>query len=181
MHKLFLKVILVLLALFITSCSNKEESSAGVTSATSQIKFTLTTTKGKKINIEKYDIMILSKELEGKVVLINFWAPWCAPCVKEMPVFVDLQNKYKDDFIILGILFDKKSSKKEILDFIKKHKINFPIAIGDENFNIAKAFEDVQMVPESYLYGKDGVFIEKFIGEVNQDRLEKYIKKSMNN
>ena len=55
MHKLFLKVILVSLALLIISCSNKDESSAGVESATSQIKFTLTTTKGKQINIEKYD------------------------------------------------------------------------------------------------------------------------------
>ena len=179
MKKNFIKFLLISAVLLFTACTDKDDSSSSVGSATSQMNFTLTTTNGEKISIEKYDIMILSKELEGKVVLINFWAPWCAPCVKEMPVFVELQKKYKNDFIILGILFDKKSSKEDVYSFIEKHKINFPITIGEENFNIAKAFEDVQMVPESYLYGKDGVFIEKFIGEVNQERLEKYIKKSI--
>jgi thiol-disulfide isomerase/thioredoxin len=182
MKNIYLKTMIVILVLLFTACDNKEEANSSIdsiASATQQVNFTLTTSKGEKIDIEKYDIMILSKQLEGKVVLINFWAPWCKPCIKEMPTFVELQEKYKDDFIVLGILFDKKSSQKEIDEFIIKHKINFPITIGEENNNIAKAFNDVQMVPESYLYAKDGIFIERFIGEVDKTKLEKYILKSI--
>ena len=56
--------------------------------------------------------------------------------MQKLPVFVDLVNKYKYDFLI---------------------------AIDDENFNIAKAFEDIQMLPKSYLYREDGIFIENLL------------------
>jgi len=179
MKNKLLKTIALSFALFFTACQDKDDSNASVSSATNQVKFTLSTTNGDKITLEKYDIMILSEQLEGKVVLINFWAPWCAPCIKEMPTFVELQEKYKDDFIILGILFDKKSSMQEVNDVLEKFKVNFPITIGEENYNIAKAFGDVQMIPESYLYAKDGIFIEKFVGEINKSKLESYIKQSI--
>jgi len=179
MKYILTKLLAISLALFLTACQDKDENSASVASATNQVKFTLSTIKGDKITLEKYDIMILSEQLEGKVVLINFWAPWCAPCIKEMPTFVELQEKYKDDFIILGILYDKNSSINEVNEIMQKFKINFPITIGEENYNIAKAFGDVQMIPESYLYAKDGIFIEKFVGEINKSKLESYIKQSI--
>ena len=179
MKTIFAKVVLLALILLFSACQNKEKKGGIVSSSTSQVEFTLSTIAGDKITIEKYDIMILSDKLEGKVVLINFWAPWCEPCIKEMPTFVHLQEKYKDDFIILGILFDKKANMNEVKSIIEKFKINFPIMVGEENFNIAKAFDDVKMVPESYLYAKDGVFIEKFIGEINKNKLENYIKESI--
>jgi len=172
-----IKLLLLFSILTFTSCSNNNDNQKVVSSATSQVKFTLTTLKNKTISIEKYDLMLLSKELNNKIVLINFWAPWCNPCVKEMPNLVKLQNKYKKDLIIVGILFDKVSSRKTIEKFVKKYKINFPVAIGAENFNIAKAFNDLQMVPESYLYDKDGVFIDSYIGEINIQKLEKNIEK----
>ena len=172
-----IKLLLLFSILTFTSCSNNNDNQKVVSSATSQVKFTLTTLKNKTISIEKYDLMLLSKELNNKIVLINFWAPWCNPCVKEMPNLVKLQNKYKKDLIIVGILFDKVSSRKTIEKFVKKYKINFPVTIGAENFNIAKAFNDLQMVPESYLYDKDGVFIDSYIGEINIQKLEKNIEK----
>ena len=177
MKFIYKNIIFLLIVLTFTSCINNNDNQKSVSSATSQVKFTLTTLKNKTISIEKYDLMILSKELNNKVVLINFWAPWCNPCVKEMPNLVKLQNKYKKDLIIVGILFDKVSSRKTIDEFVKKYKINFPITIGAENFNIAKAFNDIQMVPESYLYDKDGVFIDSYIGEINIQKLEKNIVK----
>jgi len=177
MKFIYKNIIFLLIMITLTSCSNNNDNQKSVSSVTDQVKFTLTTLKNKTISIEKYDLMILSKELNNKVVLINFWAPWCNPCVKEMPNLVKLQNKYKKDLIIVGILFDKVSSRKTIDEFVKKYKINFPITIGAENFNIAKAFNDIQMVPESYLYDKDGVFIDSYIGEINIQKLEKNIVK----
>lgn len=141
--------------------------------------YNLKTTDGKTITLEASNGMIISKELEGKLVLLNFWATWCPPCIKEMPTFVDMQEKYKDDFIIVGILYEEDKDKKELADFLKEHKINFPITEGPENFVLAKDFGDIKKIPESFLYSKKGFLLEKFVGEVNPEKLETYIKESI--
>jgi thiol-disulfide isomerase/thioredoxin len=140
-------------------------------------KYTLTTTTGEKITFELADDILFSKQLNGKMVLINFWATWCKPCIKEMPSFVELQEKYKDNFIILAVLFDKKQDLNKLNDFITKHNINFPVTIGEENYVLAKALDDVNMIPESFLYTKEGFFVEKFLGEISKSKLEKFIQK----
>jgi len=180
-------IFLIVVALFFTACENQSKQAHEITVASSKEKvvkkkmnkYTLTTTTGEKITLDVSNGLMLSKQLNGKMVLINFWAPWCKPCVKEMPSFVELQEKYKDDFVILGVLFDKKSTKEEVDAFLKKFKVNFPIVVGEENFKMAKGFGDVQMIPESFLYTKDGLFLEKFIGEISREILENHIKNSM--
>ena len=176
---IFLSVMIILFS----ACESKTQKAKVVeskntpsTNSKKGVKFTLTTTKGENINLELFDQIIFSKKLNEKVVLVNFWAPWCEPCIKEMPSFVKLQEKYKDKFIILGVLFDKKSTKEEIASFMKKYNVNFPITVGEENFKLAKAFNDVKMIPESFLFTKDGIFIKKFVGEISEDTLEQYIK-----
>lgn len=180
-------IFLVTLSLFFAACDSKTEatlvedkSSNNVQTATQLPKFILTTTKGEKINLEISNQTMFSKELNGKIVLINFWAPWCAPCEKEMPSFVKLQEKYKNDFVILGVLFDKKSTPKQVEEFLKKYKVNFPITVGEENFKLAKVYNDIKMIPESFLYSKDGIFIKKFVGEISEQKLENYIKDNIN-
>ena len=155
---------------------SESQSTAEVLKADS---YTLTTTKGEKITFEVANGVMLSPSLNGKMVLFNFWATWCKPCIKEMPTFVKLQEKYKNDFQFIGILFERDKDVKELDAFMKKYKINFPITVGDENFVLAEAFDDVKMIPESFLYSKDGFFVEKFIGEIKEEKLESYIKESM--
>lgn len=182
MKQTILSIFLISVMLFFISCDSKpQEAQVISTKDISKNKtnfnpeFVLTTTKDEKIKLTVSKQAIFSKQLEGKIVLVNFWAPWCEPCKKEMPSFVKLQEKYKDDFIILGVLFDKQSTKEEVDSFLKKYKVNFPITVGEENFKLAKVFDNVKMIPESFLYTKDGIFIEKFIGEISEARLEKYI------
>lgn len=68
---------------------------------------------------------IFLNKLKGKVVLLDFWATWCGPCVKEMPNVINLYNKYQEaDFEIIGISLDKKLSN--LNDFIKKHNMTWP-------------------------------------------------------
>jgi hypothetical protein len=58
-----------------------------------------------------------------------------------------------------------------------KYKMKFPVTIGAENFRMAKAFDNVTKIPESFLYAKDGKFIKKYVGEIGKVDLEKYINK----
>ena len=143
-----------------------------------QKSYTLTTTKGEKISFEFENDVLFSKQFNGKMVLINFWAPWCKPCLKEMPSFVEIQEQYKDDFMIIGVLFNNKLTPERLDEFMKQYKVNFPVTIGDENKRLAKSFDDVKMIPESFLFSKDGILLEKFIGEIKKSKLENYIKGS---
>jgi len=177
----------IIFALFFIGCDSKPQKAQEVEVTVVKEKkeilkatnYTLTTTTGDKITFEVSDGVLFSKELNGKMVLINFWASWCKPCLVEMPSFVELQEKYKDDFLIIGVLFEKEKDQQELLSFMKKYNVNFPVTVGKENFRLAKDFDDVQMIPESFLYNKEGFFVEKFIGEVKKSKLENYIKSSL--
>lgn len=179
-----LAIFAVAFALFFTGCESKpqkaqEVESKGVSEAVQSKTYNLKTIEGKTITFEAANGVLISKQLNGKLVLINFWATWCPPCIKEMPTFVEMQEKYKDDLMIIGVLFEKEKDQEELAAFLKKYKINFDITIGPENFVLAKDFGNVTKIPESFLYSKEGFLIEKFVGEVNEARLDNYIKESM--
>ena len=180
----------IIIALFFIGCESKPQKAQEVQEVQSTIvqkkseivksdNFTLTTTTGEKITLEVSNGVLFSKQLNGKMVLINFWATWCKPCLVEMPSFVEMQKKYKNDFIIIGVLFEKEKDEKDLLAFMKKYNMNFPVTVGKENFRLAKTFDDVQMIPESFLYNKEGFFVEKFIGEIKKSKLENHIKESI--
>ena len=177
----------IVFALFFVGCESKPQQAQEVKSTIVQAKseivkndnYTLTTTTGDKITLEVTNGVLFSKQLNGKMVLINFWATWCKPCIKEMPTFNELQKKYKNDFIIVAVLFEKEKDEKDLLAFMKKYNMNFPVTVGKENFRLAKTFDDVQMIPESFLYNKEGFFVEKFIGEIKKSKLENHIKESI--
>jgi thiol-disulfide isomerase/thioredoxin len=160
--KIIVSIVLVFLALLFNGCESKPQkaktSEYEVTTQTKLPKFTLTTTNNETINLTISRDTLFSKQLQNKIVLVNFWAPWCEPCKKEMPSFIKLQEKYKNDFVILGVLFDRETTKEDLNKFLKEYKVNFPVTIGEENFNLAKVFDDVKMIPESFLYTKDGIF-----------------------
>ncbi len=81
--------------------------------------FELASIDGRKIKLS---------DLKGKVVMVNFWATWCKPCIKEMPVFVKVYDKYKDQgFEILAITVDETESRPQVINFATKQKINFPV------------------------------------------------------
>ena len=137
--------------------------------------YTLKTTQGKSIVFDLENSVLKSKQLAGKVVVLNFWATWCAPCIQELPTFTKLYEKYQNKFELVGVLFEKNKNKEELAAFMKKHKINFPVTIGAENFRLALYFDDIKMVPETYVFSKDGKLLKKFIGVVDEKEFEHYI------
>lgn len=166
--------------LFFTACEQKQTKKAEVVeikeSAPLQQSVTLTTLDDKRLELSFSNNVLVSKELNGKVTLINFFATWCPPCIEEIPVFNKLYEEHRDTFEIVGILYEKDKSKEEILAFIKEHNIQFPVTLGEENFTAAKMFDDVNKIPESFLFSKEGFLFEKYVGIVNEKTLEEYLK-----
>lgn len=104
-------------------------------------------------------------DLKGKVVLVDFWATWCAPCLEGIPDLVALKNEYKDkDVEIVGISVDaltrSGATAGDVIPFMNTYKINYPIVRGDEL--VINAFGGIQSIPTSFLIDKTGKVIAKF-------------------
>jgi len=141
--------------------------------------FKLTTTNGKIIELTSTEKGLDFKDYKGeKAILVDVFATWCPPCIEGIPVLKELREKYKDDFEIVSVLFEKEEDKptSEVIEFIKKYNITYPVTVGEENFKLAKDLDDVQRIPELFLFSKDGEFVKKFLGESDLETYEEYVK-----
>ncbi len=104
--------------------------------------------------------------LRGKVVFVNFWATWCAPCRSEAPALERLhQTLQGTDFEILAISIDKPEDEAAIDAFQKEFSIDFPI-LRDRDRGVYAAYQ-VSGVPETFLVDPTGKVLEHFIGPQN--------------
>ncbi|WDT74971.1 MAG: TlpA disulfide reductase family protein [Candidatus Manganitrophus sp.] len=113
-------------------------------------------------------------DLQGKVVLLNIWASWCTTCKAEMPEFVEMQERYRDQgFLIVGISVDNK--KEKAIRFLKDLEmktgkgVNFPV-LYDEQKKVAESYHPIGM-PSSYLIGKDGRLLRVFPGSFDKSNI----------
>jgi thiol-disulfide isomerase/thioredoxin len=125
-------------------------------------EFSLPDLVGKQRNI---------KEWYGKVLVINFWATWCPPCLKEMPEFEALHTEYeKKGLQFIGIALDDADPVKE---FIASKKITYPILLGeDQGTKIAHDLGNiVNTVPFTVIVDKKGLVVKSHMGELSRKQL----------
>jgi len=96
---------------------------------------------------------ISREELRGKTVLVNFWATWCGPCVKEIPALEAAFKRFGGDgFVVLGIAVD--GTDESIRTFLQQHGASYPVVRATPT--IDRLFGRPALLPTSYLYGADG-------------------------
>jgi len=104
---------------------------------------------------------------KGKVVIIDFWATWCPPCIKSMPFFNSLKNELPDSgFEILAINVDEDHDAAQ--QFLQSHPVDYKIAF-DPAGDCPKSFE-VKAMPSSYLLDKSGKVRKIFLGYRDSDQ-----------
>jgi len=109
----------------------------------------------------------------GHVVLLTFWATWCAPCQIEMPHFVEWQSRYGADGLqIIGVSMDDDSPP--VLALTRKRKVNYPIVMGDEK--LGTLYGGILGLPVTYLIDRNGTISAKFKGAKSLDSMESKIK-----
>lgn len=103
-------------------------------------------------------------DFSGKVVLINFWGTWCAPCAREMPALEALWQQYREQgLVVLGINVDR-GNQKGVARFVRRLGLSFPVPL-DSRGTVRKAYEVRRGLPLTYLIGRDGRFSGKVLGE----------------
>lgn len=156
MKKIAFLILMVCLALFIAACGENQVATVGKPAP----DFDTVDLKG--------DVWSLSK-LKGKVVFVNFWATWCAPCRQEMPSMQRLYAKLpKDKFEMIALFNNDK--KPVVQKFVAQLGLTFPI-LSDE-YNFAGPKYGLTGLPETFIVDKKGVIREKFIGPAEWDTPE---------
>ena len=101
--------------------------------------------------------------LKGKIVFLDFWAVWCAPCITAFPTLKKMNTDFKDKGIeVVGIAV-YSGTVEDINKFVEKHKLDYKIIIGDAE--LAERFKVIG-VPSYFLLGPDGSIYKNYIGEV---------------
>lgn len=118
-----------------------------------------------------------SHEWQGQVVVLNFWATWCPPCVKEMPMFDSLYKAYFDKQVVfVGIAID---NQQDVEQFVADKGISYPILIGDaSSAELSRSLgNDAGGLPYTVIFDRSGEAVESKVGEVEREQLENLIQK----
>ena len=155
--------LLLVLTFIAAGCKKKEpEPPPGGKPAPS---FTLQDLKGNQISLSDF---------KGKVVVLDFWATWCPPCVKEIPHFIELYEQYKDKgFAMVGISLDYQGISV-VKSFARKYQVNYPILMTDGQ--VDKAYGGITSIPTTFVIDSAGNIRQKYVGYRDKAVFEADIK-----
>jgi peroxiredoxin len=127
-------------------------------------EFSLPELNGQMLNLSAY---------RGKIVLLDFWATWCGPCLEEIPHFIELQNKYGDRGLqVIGISMD--DGPGPVREFYQRFNFNYPVAMG--NAKVGQLYGGVLGLPIAFLIGRDGHIEAEHIGATDSSVFDREIK-----
>ncbi len=111
----------------------------------------------------------------GRVVVLNFWATWCGPCIKEMPDLAAIQNQYAALGVqVIGAAADTLAEQKAVRAFIIKAKVNFPIWLGATTADMGR-FSLGPALPGTAVIGRDGKIVAVYQGVIKEAELKKQL------
>jgi cytochrome c biogenesis protein CcmG/thiol:disulfide interchange protein DsbE len=130
--------------------------------------FSLKTSDGKSLELAK---------LQGKVVVVNFWATWCGPCRKEIPGFIEVYGRLKSKGLeIVGISLDREGWTV-VKPYIDKSKITYPVVV--DNGKLADAYGGIDAIPTTFIVDRKGNIVKKHVGYISKEDLEKLVSASL--
>lgn len=119
--------------------------------------------------------MVRSQELKDNIVVLDFWATWCAPCIAEVPIFNSLQRKYYSRGVRVIGLASQSGWAREVKRFVARHKMKYTVLVGDDetvaNFGVIN-------FPTTYLIAPGWKVYKKYSGadEINALQIERDIE-----
>ena len=149
----------------------------GVTSRGTKDSIASRLAAGERVTAAQDSLLVLGDDARkasladyrGKVVVLNFWASWCDPCVDELPLLERTHKRLAaDDALVLGV--DTQDAQSEAMGFVRRFKLTFP-SVRDPNNEFGKEFETTG-VPETFVIDRKGLIAARRPGPVDQEWLD---------
>lgn len=115
-------------------------------------------------------------DLKGKWVVVNFWATWCAPCVKEIPDLAAFAKAHPENAAVLGVALDYDNIP-QLKAFAKKVGLTYPLILGEEQDQAEKQLGKVKGLPTTLVYDPSGKQVLNRTGTITREQLEEIVKK----
>ncbi len=159
---------LLALAVLTVACTGPGSAiPSGISEGHRARDFTLKALDGAEVSLGDY---------VGDVVLINFWATWCAPCRAELPGFEAAHRAHRDQgFVVLGI--NVQESHEVVQSFVDEMGVTYPVLL-DEKGEVMKEYR-ILGLPASLLVDREGVIAVRHLGYLPEDKLGEYLGKSL--
>jgi thiol-disulfide isomerase/thioredoxin len=122
-----------------------------------------------------------SSEWKGKILVVNFWATWCPPCLEEMPELVVFQDQYSPQGVqVVGVAVD---NLEQVKGFIELYGINFPVVLGqDDAIELGKKMGNrISALPYTAIFDQNGKTLYAQPGKISLDILEGIVKPQLSN
>jgi cytochrome c biogenesis protein CcmG/thiol:disulfide interchange protein DsbE len=154
------KLVAVLAATLLAGACLAGESAGGIAA-----DFTRNDLSGNPVHLADY---------HGKVVLLNFWATWCGPCLGEIPEFSRWQQQYGPAGLqVIGVSMDDE--EKPVRHYLKRTPLAYPVVMGDTA--LAKLYGGVLGLPLTYLIDGHGNIVARYLGGTDEKAVETKIKR----
>ena len=115
-----------------------------------------------------------NRDLEGKAVLLNFWATWCAPCRREMPIFEEMQRTYGSrGFTVLAVSVDREGWDV-VRPYIDDLEPSYPVFVADES--VEREFGKIKALPTTFFVRRDGTIDAKHVGGLSRSRIVRHVE-----
>lgn len=115
-----------------------------------------------------------SDDLRGKIVIVDFWATWCGPCIKEIPDLNAIMAEHDPDKVaVLGITI-QSGSKEDVAPFLEDFGIEYPVVMGDEA--VENGFGGIIGYPTKFIVSPDWKIYKKYMGNDKKDDIEQDIR-----
>ncbi|HWM44888.1 MAG TPA: TlpA disulfide reductase family protein [Burkholderiales bacterium] len=119
-----------------------------------------------------------TSELRGKVVLVNFWATYCASCVREMPKIVDTHRKFAPRGYETVAVAVRQDNPQRVARFAESRALPFRVAL-DSSGELAREFGNVRLTPMSFLIDKQGRVLRRYVGEPNWTEVHHLVERAL--
>ena len=183
MFKKSLATLSLLLPLLFIACSSSD-STEDESSMVASNDFHLVSTNGVEYNVTKSGPTFTVKGHEHKVIMFDIFATWCPPCRAEAPHLSDLQAKYKNDLLIIGVTIEDGISNADLDAFKKQYGANYAIVNSKENERLYRAIASATKVGQRFpiplmVMYKDGQYLTHYVVQTPEEMIESDIKKAL--
>lgn len=134
-------------------------------SSTISVGFTLKDISGQTVRLSDF---------EGKIVIVNYWATWCPPCLAEVPGLVSIYEKYKDKgVVVIGITLDE--SRESVLRFVEDYSVTYPILFSTRQ--VLRDYGNLRSIPTTFILDQKHKLVDRVRGYEHPSYFEQQIQR----